>query len=100
MSETLESSVRSRRKKEWGGMTPKRAMAISPLSVRLHPPRSTGSDPGLYNSIHSSLAEASVPAQATSLISTTAALGAGEDVGTQVPHGVGVRLSGIAVGEG
>ena len=60
-------------------------------------------EPGLYSSIHSSLAEAFVPAQATSLISTARAgtrvgviVEVGMNVGVGVEVGVGVNV-GISV---
>ena len=67
---------------------------MSPPSVKRQPERSIGEDPGLCNSIHSSVAEARVPAQASSLINNASgAYGVGGIVGgTSVSVGDGVKL--------
>ncbi len=83
--------MRSSSRNPLAGMVPAREMAMSPPSPRLHPSRSIPSGPGLCSSIHSSLAEASVPAQAISLMRMEpGARGVGE--------GTGVSEAGVGVG--
>jgi hypothetical protein len=65
----------------------------------IQPAKLTGLEPGLYNSIHSSLVDAAVPAQATSLIRSVRAgkaVPAGEDVAVLVGEGVGDGVSVLA----
>jgi hypothetical protein len=96
ISETVKLSVRSNRKKPPEGITPCRGM-VGELSVdcKIQPLRSMENVEGLYSSIHSSWELASVPAQATSLISRVrggTAVGEGDgvfdDVAVEVGEGV------------
>src|SRR3972149_10732561 len=68
---------------------------MSPPSVSVHPSRVIGAGPGFHNSIHSSLVEASVPAQATSLMRTSpgAKEGGLEPAGVRPASGVGVGVA-------
>lgn len=82
---------------------PVNAILISPLSVRIHLLRLIGAEELLNNSIHSSFAEARVPAQAISLIRIDCGgygvEGAGA-VSVDVGFGVDVGVSvGLAEGE-
>ena len=104
---TVLSLVRSSRKKPKGAMNPDRLTWMSPPSLRRQPVRSTACGPGLCNSIHSSLAEADVPAQAISLISTVCGDtavgfsegGVGEEVAvTSGGVGEGVAVTSLGVG--
>src|ERR1051325_6825703 len=79
---------------------------MSPPSERVKPCKLIGKPPGLYNSIHSSLLEAAVPPQATSLMTTESggtavgeAVGVGVSVGVRVSVGVGVSV-GVRVSVG
>src|SRR4030067_339542 len=78
-AEIVVASVLSRRKKPPGGITPYRSIWRSPSPDSLQPSSEMDAAPGLYNSIHSSVEKACVPAQATSLIRTEP--GANEEVG-------------------
>src|SRR4030067_313452 len=83
---------------------------MSPPSARRQPSRRIESGPGFHSSIHSSLEEASVPAQATSLMRTEPAgkdsargsmtVGVGEREGVGEKEGVRVAVEmGVSVGE-
>jgi hypothetical protein len=95
ISETAVSSVRSRRKYPPAGKIPVRAiLGVPSTPLNTHPVKLISADPGLYNSIHSSLVEASVPAQATSLMRSVrggTAVPAGEEVAVLVGEGVFVE---------
>src|SRR3990172_5031300 len=85
-------------------MTPLKATLGVPsvLEVNVQPTRLTTKLLGLYNSIHSSVNEAVVPPQATSLMMTKSeGEGVGVSVGVPVSVGRGVRVSvGVCVGAG
>src|SRR5262245_4207784 len=82
-------------------MLPVRLMIGVPSTpFRIQPARFTAVAPGLYNSIHASLVEAAVPAQATSLITrlrnpagVAVLVGVNVFVGDGVNVVVGVKVS-------
>ena len=99
----VESSVLSSKKKLFAAIVPDNAILISPPSVRTHPFRLIAVEELLNNSIHSSFAEARVPAQAISLIRTDCG-GYGVVTGGGVPVDVGLGVDvavsvGLAEGE-
>lgn len=97
MSEILESSVLSSRKKLNAGIVPLSVTLISARSDRCQPAKLIADAPGLCSSIHSSVAEANVPAHAISLIKMDwAAYGVGGSVGGSVAGVDGA----VAVAEG
>src|SRR3990172_473000 len=99
-------SLRSSKKYPPAVIMPVREMFGVPSDelIRVHPARFTSEPLGLYNSIHSSFGEATVPPQATSLITTSSAptlVGVGLGVGVSVGVLVGVAVSvgvGVLVG--
>jgi hypothetical protein len=104
MSLMVESSVRSSRKYPLEGIEPFKAMWISPPSVSIQPCIWIDELEMLNSSIHSSFAEAKVPAQATSLIKivrggkgVVPGVGGAVSVGVTVWVGVG---DGVPVGVG
>lgn len=94
----VELSVRSSRKYPLDVIVPCRLILMSPPSVRVQPLKLIVELELLKSSIHSSLAEANVPAQATSLIRI---IRAGYGVWAGVGRGVFVgEADGVGVGEG
>ena len=91
-------------------MPAKLILGVLSVPLNIHPVKLTGMEPGLYNSIHSSLEEAAVPAQATSLIiklrkpaGVAVLVGEGVSVAVAVLVGVGVSVGddvNVAVGVG
>src|SRR3990172_13311417 len=65
---------------------------MSLSSVSLHPSNGPSSRPGLSSSIHSSLVEANVPAQATSLMMTASGANGVAGGGASVGVGEGVAV--------
>src|SRR3990172_8001336 len=107
ISATVWSFVRSRRYSPKGAISPCSPASRSPPSLRVHPSSAIGSGPVFHNSIHSSLVEANVPAQATSLIRTAPGLkdGASACAAPRTVSGVGVAVRvaagvvGVSVGD-
>src|SRR3970040_2445987 len=107
ISATVWSFVRSRRYSPKGAISPCSAASRSPPSLRVQPSSAIGSGPVFHNSIHSSLVEANVPAQATSLIRSAPGLKDGASASaaprTVSRVGVAVRVAagvvGVSVGD-